>query len=37
MFVSYKWLQEYVDLSGISADELVEKTTKILHWQRYEY
>lgn len=28
MFVSYKWLQEYVDLSGISADELAEKITK---------
>lgn len=28
MFVSYKWLQDYVDLSGISADELAEKITK---------
>lgn len=28
MFVSYKWLQEYVDLSGISATELAEKITK---------
>lgn len=27
MFVSYKWLQEYVDLSGISAEELAEKIT----------
>jgi phenylalanyl-tRNA synthetase beta chain len=28
MFVSYKWLQEYVDLSGITAEELAEKITK---------
>lgn len=28
MFVSYKWLQEYVDLSGISAEDLAEKITK---------
>ncbi|MFJ8264494.1 phenylalanine--tRNA ligase subunit beta [Peribacillus asahii] len=28
MFVSYKWLQEYVDLSGISAAELADKITK---------
>jgi phenylalanyl-tRNA synthetase beta chain len=28
MFVSYKWLQEYVDLSGVSAAELAEKITK---------
>ncbi|MDQ0220115.1 phenylalanine--tRNA ligase subunit beta [Peribacillus cavernae] len=28
MFVSYKWLQDYVDLSGIPADELAEKITK---------
>jgi phenylalanyl-tRNA synthetase beta chain len=28
MFVSYKWLQDYVDLSGVSADELAEKITK---------
>ncbi|PLT31209.1 phenylalanine--tRNA ligase subunit beta [Peribacillus deserti] len=28
MFVSYKWLQEYVDLSGISPVELAEKITK---------
>jgi len=28
MFVSYKWLQEYVDLSGVTADELAEKITK---------
>src|SRR4051794_26001026 len=28
MFVSYKWLQEYVDLDGISAQELAEKITR---------
>ncbi|XJZ26425.1 phenylalanine--tRNA ligase subunit beta [Bacillota bacterium Lsc_1132] len=28
MFVSYKWLQDYVDLSGVSAKELAEKITK---------
>ncbi|MDP4157223.1 MAG: phenylalanine--tRNA ligase subunit beta, partial [Bacillota bacterium] len=28
MFVSYKWLQDYVDLSGVSAEELAEKITK---------
>lgn len=28
MFVSYKWLQEYVDLTGVTADELAEKITK---------
>lgn len=28
MFVSYKWLQEYVDLSGVTAHELAEKITK---------
>ena len=28
MFVSYNWLQEYVDLSGISAAELADKITK---------
>ncbi|PLR72854.1 phenylalanine--tRNA ligase subunit beta [Bacillus sp. UMB0728] len=28
MLVSYKWLQEYVDLSGISAAQLAEKITK---------
>jgi phenylalanyl-tRNA synthetase beta chain len=28
MLVSYKWLQEYVDLTGVSADELGEKITK---------
>jgi phenylalanyl-tRNA synthetase beta chain len=28
MFVSYKWLSEYVDLSGISASELADKITK---------
>ncbi|MBM7648874.1 phenylalanyl-tRNA synthetase beta chain [Bacillus ectoiniformans] len=28
MFVSYKWLQEYVDLDGITAKELAEKITR---------
>ncbi|SFB17044.1 MULTISPECIES: phenylalanine--tRNA ligase subunit beta [unclassified Bacillus (in: firmicutes)] len=28
MFVSYKWLQEYVDLSGVTAEQLAEKITK---------
>ena len=28
MLVSYKWLQEYIDLTGVSADELAEKITK---------
>ncbi|NMD70702.1 phenylalanine--tRNA ligase subunit beta [Bacillus sp. DNRA2] len=28
MFVSYKWLQEYVDLDGMTAAELAEKITK---------
>lgn len=28
MFVSYKWLQEYVDLSGVTAKDLAEKITK---------
>ncbi|MGN1402549.1 MAG: phenylalanine--tRNA ligase subunit beta [Bacillus sp. (in: firmicutes)] len=28
MFVSYKWLQQYVDLSGVSAAELADKITK---------
>lgn len=28
MLVSYRWLQEYVDLSGISASELADKITK---------
>jgi len=28
MFVSYKWLAEYVDLSGITPDELAEKITR---------
>ncbi|MFS0780649.1 phenylalanine--tRNA ligase subunit beta [Bacillus sp. 1P06AnD] len=28
MFVSYKWLQQYVDLEGISAVELADKITK---------
>ena len=29
MFVSYKWLQDYVDLSGISAAELAKKLRKV--------
>ncbi|WP_449537195.1 phenylalanine--tRNA ligase subunit beta [Ferdinandcohnia sp. Marseille-Q9671] len=28
MFVSYKWLQEYVDITGVSAEELAEKITR---------
>ncbi|MBO0992257.1 phenylalanine--tRNA ligase subunit beta [Bacillus sp. SD088] len=28
MLVSYKWLQEYVDLAGVSATELAEKITR---------
>jgi phenylalanyl-tRNA synthetase beta chain len=28
MLVSYKWLQEYVDLTGVSPEELAEKITK---------
>jgi phenylalanyl-tRNA synthetase beta chain len=28
MFVSYKWLQDYVDLTDVSADLLAEKITK---------
>lgn len=28
MFVSYKWLQDYVDLTGVTATELAEKITK---------
>lgn len=28
MFVSYKWLQEYVDLAGVTAEELADKITK---------
>jgi phenylalanyl-tRNA synthetase beta chain len=28
MFVSYKWLQDYVDLTGISAQVLADKITK---------
>ncbi|WP_223591056.1 phenylalanine--tRNA ligase subunit beta [Neobacillus bataviensis] len=28
MFVSYKWLQDYVDLTGVTAAELAEKITK---------
>ena len=28
MFVSYKWLQQYVDLSGVTAEQLADKITK---------
>ncbi|RLQ97996.1 phenylalanine--tRNA ligase subunit beta [Falsibacillus albus] len=28
MFVSYKWLEDYVELNGISAEELAEKITR---------
>ena len=28
MLVSYKWLQEYVDLTGVSPDELAEIITR---------
>jgi phenylalanyl-tRNA synthetase beta chain len=28
MFVSYKWLQQYVDVDGISAEDLAEKITR---------
>ncbi|WP_369902341.1 phenylalanine--tRNA ligase subunit beta [Bacillus manliponensis] len=28
MFVSYRWLQEYVDLNGVTAQELADKITK---------
>lgn len=28
MFVSYKWLQDYIDLTGVTAAELAEKITK---------
>ncbi|WP_040207713.1 phenylalanine--tRNA ligase subunit beta [Neobacillus jeddahensis] len=28
MFVSYKWLQDYIDLTGVSATDLAEKITK---------
>ncbi|WP_456273808.1 phenylalanine--tRNA ligase subunit beta [Bacillus sp. AK031] len=28
MFVSYKWLQDYVDLSGVAPEELAEKITR---------
>ena len=28
MFVSYKWLQDYIDLTGVTASELAEKITK---------
>lgn len=28
MFVSYKWLEDYVDLEGIQPDELAEKITR---------
>lgn len=28
MFVSYKWLEDYIDLTGVTAEELAEKITK---------
>ena len=28
MFVSYKWLQDYIDLSGINCNRIAEKITK---------
>lgn len=28
MYVSYKWLEQYIDLNGISAQELADKITK---------
>lgn len=28
MFVSYKWLEDYVDLEGIKPDELAENHKK---------
>jgi phenylalanyl-tRNA synthetase beta chain len=28
MFVSYKWLQDYIDLTGVTAAELAEKNYK---------
>lgn len=28
MFVSYKWLQEYVDLDGMTPEILAEKITR---------
>jgi phenylalanyl-tRNA synthetase beta chain len=28
MFVSYRWLQDYIDLTGVTAAELAEKITK---------
>ncbi|MFB1080473.1 phenylalanine--tRNA ligase subunit beta [Jeotgalibacillus sp. JSM ZJ347] len=28
MFVSYKWLEDYIDLSGVTPDELAEKITR---------
>ncbi|MFP5114474.1 phenylalanine--tRNA ligase subunit beta [Bacillaceae bacterium C204] len=28
MFVSYKWLQDYIDLTGVTATDLAEKITK---------
>ncbi|WP_066063628.1 phenylalanine--tRNA ligase subunit beta [Neobacillus soli] len=28
MFVSYKWLEDYIDLTGVTAAELAEKITK---------
>lgn len=28
MFVSFKWLSEYIDLTNVTAQELAEKITK---------
>lgn len=28
MFVSYRWLQEYVDIKDVTAQELADKITK---------
>ncbi|GAA3320779.1 hypothetical protein GCM10020331_033170 [Ectobacillus funiculus] len=28
MFVSYKWLQQYVDIDGLTAEQLADKITK---------
>ncbi|MFB8735386.1 hypothetical protein ACEQPO_21345 [Bacillus sp. SL00103] len=34
MFVSYKWLEDYVDLEGIQPDELAEKSQEAeLKWK----
>lgn len=30
MYVSYKWLADYVDLSGITPDELAEKSHAVV-------